>query len=76
MPKSYLEFHEMAPVAGKKTKVVSIYSVSGGYQLGQVRWHAPWRQYCFFPDMSSIWNTGCLDEIQAKIKELMEEGKK
>jgi hypothetical protein len=34
-----------------------------GYQLGSIRWHVPWRRYCFYPDAQSIWDRNCLMEI-------------
>ena len=32
--------------------------------LGAIRWHAPWRQYAFYPSDKTIFNQTCLDDIQ------------
>ena len=32
-----------------KTIVVGVYSKCDGSELGEVRWHPPWRHYCFIP---------------------------
>jgi len=36
--------------------------------LGHVRWHGPWRQYCYFPLCQAIYSSGCLADIQNFIK--------
>jgi hypothetical protein len=41
--------------------------------LGIVKWYAAWRQYCFFPSEDSIFNNGCLADIQDFIKQLMQD---
>ena len=40
--------------------------------LGIVKWYGPWRQYCFFPNEFTIFNKGCLDDIQDFISKQME----
>jgi hypothetical protein len=70
----YLDFGEYPSESGK-TKVVSVYNRSGGYELGQIRWHGPWRQYCFFPADDCIFNVGCLSTVQEYIESLMEDRK-
>ena len=32
-------------------------------ELGIVKWHSPWRKYCFFPAASTIFEQVCLHEI-------------
>jgi hypothetical protein len=34
-----------------KTLVWTIRNKNNGYVLGWVKWYAPWRQYCFYPNM-------------------------
>jgi hypothetical protein len=33
--------------------------------LGTIRWHGPWRQYCFFPNPfgATVFSAGCLKDI-------------
>ncbi len=41
-----------------------------------VKWHGPWRQYCFFPIGGSLFNRTCADDISHFMKQLMDERKK
>lgn len=41
-------------------------------ELGRVRWHSPWRQYCYFPTAQAVYSGGCLEDIQTFIKALSE----
>lgn len=43
--------------------------------LGEIRWFGRWRQYVFFPSEDTAFSNGCLDEISAFLKELMDERK-
>lgn len=31
--------------------------------LGCVRWHAPWRKYCFYPEPNTLYEQTCLRDI-------------
>jgi len=55
-----------------KTGVWLLYSNHWKKGLGFIKWYAPWRQYCFFPDTGTIWSKGCLKEINDYINQLME----
>lgn len=70
----YLRFYETQP-EDRKTKVVYIYSVRNGDELGVIRWYGAWRQYAFYPTVQTIWNTDCLNEINKEIRRLMNERK-
>ena len=43
-----------------------------GTWIGEVSWHPGWRQYCFKPASDTIFNSGCLDDINDFIKQLMD----
>jgi ribosomal protein S27AE len=73
MPKSYIEFK--LTKKGEKTNFYDVLSRNSGSSLGFISWHSPWRQYVFFPDEDTIWNVGCLEEIQIFINNLMQERK-
>jgi hypothetical protein len=68
----YLRFEEFRSPSGK-TLTVHVMSASRGEPLGSIGWYGPWRQYTFRPCSQTIWNTSCLDTIQAYIAALMEE---
>lgn len=53
-----------------KTKVVAVVNKKSTDEIGVIRWHSPWRQYCFLPHGNTIWNTGCLNDINDMIAEL------
>ena len=50
-----------------------ITSVLNDAPLGVVKWHAQWRRYCFFPAGDTLFDAGCLEEIQDFIGARMEE---
>ena len=71
--KSYIDYEliEEKP----KTDVYQVYSRSSFDELGIIKWYAPWRQYCFFPEEGTVWSKGCLNEVNDLIKKFMEEWK-
>jgi len=45
--------------------------------LGYVKWYAPWRRYCFFPELRNlVFDAECLADIQIFICDLMRERRK
>lgn len=71
-PSEYLAFERVETV-GRKTPIIVVRSLSSGTELGQVRWYGPWRQFCFHPACQTIFNVGCMTEIQNVIAELKAE---
>ena len=69
----YLRFDIVQETA--KTKVIFIINIHHDEILGEIKWYSGWRQYCFFPNHSTIWNKDCLNEINSVIKDLMDERK-
>ena len=66
----YINMVEVAPPRrGRKTKIWGVRNNRSGEALGMVQWHAPWRQYCYFPTQSAVYSAGCLADIQAFIEE-------
>jgi hypothetical protein len=74
MDSKYLSFVEIKDTG--KTKVWHVYSKSSGKVLARISWHGPWRQYCFMPMSMTIWNKGCLEDINKFITEQMDARKK
>ena len=68
----YIYFVNVPSKAMTKTSVWYCHSAEGGAILGQVRWHAPWRQYCFFIN-AAIFNKGCLEDVCDFIEQLKTE---
>jgi len=71
MTEKYIRFVEMEQTPARATKVLMVVSIHHNDALGEIRWHGPWRQYCFFPDLDTVWSRGCMQEVQDKIQELM-----
>jgi len=60
---------------GRKTREYFIVNKSQGVRLAVIKWYGAWRQYCFFPspDAETVWNAGCLTDVQDFLKRLKEE---
>lgn len=67
----YLEFLETGDTG--KTKVWDVLSRSRGHRLAVIQWYGPWRQYVMYPDHMTLWNVGCLSDIQSFITARMAE---
>ena len=65
----YLTFIELEPKA--KTKVFEVRNKQFNSWLGNVKWYAPWRKYCFFAADGIVFDAVCLENIQDFIKRLM-----
>lgn len=59
-----------------KTEVYDILAKEDRFCLGQIKWHGPWRKYCFFPVGNAVFENVCLGDIMTFISELMEKRKK
>ncbi len=46
-----------------KTSVYSCRNKRSSIELGTVKWHGPWRQYCYFPTIQAVHNIGYLKDI-------------
>ena len=59
----YLRFVEKPRPPRRKTGIYSCRNLKSDTELGLVRWHGPWRQYCYFPIGQAIYSAGCLQDI-------------
>jgi hypothetical protein len=67
---------EKEPVSVKrKTDIYQVWTKDGLYLLGDVRWYASWRKYCFYPCVGTVFETQCLGDIVTFINYLMAERK-
>lgn len=65
----YMRF-ERVEIKGRKTPVVFVISKSSGVQLGRIAWFAQWRQFCFWPEAATVFNSECMHDIQEQIAKL------
>ena len=59
--KKYVDFIKIP--GGHKTKIWKVFSDTSGDIIGIIRWHSPWRHYCFFPNAETVYSDGCLLNI-------------
>ncbi len=55
-----------------KTNVYVIFSILSKAKLGEIRWNPGWRRYCFFPEMNTVFDSDCLEDIKDFIDVLKE----
>ncbi len=72
--KNYLTFTNSRSYTGN-TFVWDVVNSTSMVDLGQIKWHGPWRRYCFYPYAPTIWAQNCLLEIVAFIEQEMEKRK-
>jgi hypothetical protein len=68
----YLRFVELS-TPNRKTPIVEVRSRSSNALLGQIKWYGAWRQFCFWPEPATIFNIGCMTDIEAEIAALRNE---
>ena len=54
-----------------KTKIYGIYDKEETL-LGKVKYYAPWRQYCFFPESEVWFSYACMLEVLTFLADLKE----
>lgn len=69
----YFKLKEHKP----KTEVYSVLTRSHDELIGEMRYFAKWRQYCFFPIKDTVYSKECLGDLLLFIQDVLErEGKK
>ena len=48
---------------GEKTCKFYVINRKSENVIGEIKWYGPWRQYCFFPVIGSVFNPDCMDFI-------------
>lgn len=60
---TYEYIHFVKVEQREKTAVWSCRNNKSGDELGIVKWHGPWRAYCFFPSGPAVYSAGCLIDL-------------
>lgn len=68
----YIRFEKIVATPPRKTNIFQVISNHSGDLLGEIKWFGRWRQFCFFPEPGTVWNTGCMASVQAFIAEQMD----
>lgn len=67
---SRLEYRNIRSSDSGKTSIFDVFS--GDQMLGEIRWYAPWRRYCFYPKDNTLFDRNCLLEVIAMIDQQMQ----
>jgi len=59
---SYIHFVDSGTTMYGLTRIWLVKTLAGG-SLGEIRWYAPWRKYCFYPQSETVFDKGCLRDI-------------
>lgn len=68
MPKQWVTFGSPDCAPGAKTLIWTVRSTIDNDIIGEVRWFAHWRRYCFFPLPNKILDAECLTQIAARLE--------
>jgi hypothetical protein len=55
---------------GRKTHAYWLISRSNSNRLGIIKWYASWRQFCFHPEMDTVWSDDCLACVREFLNDL------
>lgn len=62
--KTYVSFIQTARVSDRAvTHSWLVFPKLSAKPIGTVKWHSPWRRYCFFPDPNTLYDGACLGDI-------------
>ena len=59
----YFSIEKTARSTSGKTNIYTV-TKPNGVILGQVKWYGAWRCYTLHPSNETIWNAGCLHDIE------------
>lgn len=70
----YLNF-ELSENNNPATWIINVMS-EDDYCLGRIKWYAQWRQYAFYPEVTTIFEKNCLGDITKFVILMNEQQKK
>lgn len=59
---------------GRKTPIYYIFEFNTNC-IGEIKWYAPWRKFCFYPDKDTVWDSKCLLEVLQQLDKINDEYK-
>lgn len=72
----WLDFRLQPGVPGRSTSKFNVHNVITGTVLGYIAWYPSFRKYAFYPVPETVYDAECLEDIAAKLRELMESHKR
>lgn len=67
----WIRFEKVGRPRGRLTDIFLVVTKDGGKdgagfaELGEIRWHAPWRRFAFFPADATLYESQCLRDLAA-----------
>lgn len=59
---SHFSVKEEGTSPSGKTKLFIVRS-NGGAVLGEIKWFGAWRKYCFYPQIATVFDYTCLQDL-------------
>ena len=75
MDSKYMVAYKMPEPPGTKYKMWEIHSKRGDDLLGWIQYYEPWKEFVFSPETSTIFSTGCLQDIITFIDQIKDDKK-
>ncbi len=66
----YMHLVELQLPKGRKTAIYEVRENTSNRPLGQIKWYAPWRGFCWYPACGTVFDSGCLGQIITWIRAL------
>ena len=57
------------PYADRKTPIYYIFEHNTNC-IGEIKWYAPWRKFCFYPDKDTVWDSKCLTDLLEQLDKI------
>lgn len=67
----YMVFQEVRPLGAVKSQWV-VGNRKSEACLGIIKWYAPWRCWCFFPEPDVVFSADCMEEILKVVRKATE----
>lgn len=67
----FITFEKVDLKKKRKTQVWSCINRKADRDIGTIMWYPQWRQYCYFPELDTVYSAGCCEDIAGFINQLM-----
>jgi hypothetical protein len=59
---TWLNIVRREPRGRRKTPTFEVYGANQA-RLGEIRWYAPWRRFCYYPIIGTLYDAHCLTAL-------------
>lgn len=60
---NFVRFVHVGKSKSGKTSIWEVRPLRDDLLLGRIQWHGPWRCYCFLPEVCTVFEQVCLQDI-------------